>query len=557
MYCEYWNLQKAPFDNVPDPSMYTDCHSSMEKVIPETIFAIKEADESFAVIIGTAGSGKTLSLRMIIDSLEPDKYKVVIITNPGISFTQLLMDIMSQITGQPCEESRKNVLLEKFRRVLLSTMGEGRKVVIFIDEANTLSPANLENLRLLTNIQEDNRNLFTLVLAGQMELAQRLEHPKRANLFQRIGTYGRIDKLPSEEALRAYVEARLRLAGTKIKIFSDDCIPILWEYSEHGVPRLVNKICKLCLKAGEVNHYDYISAGLVLEISERFQKLSATAVQKRKSRIRPTDNEVAQTKEAGSPAREEEPFSGNIAEVNDTEQEPAERVLHGMPCSETHDSSLLAQNPASEAIIEESEPEPVNPEPVPQVNADAGTIPESIPDKAIEATGSEPQLPERSSPDEENRLQIPVPVSDNVGDLTPLDNAPDLSLPAAETETQDTLLSEDPTPGETLSKDSKPSVAITSVAEIKRDHPEVKDHHETEHENSDEVIIGEHRIHLAIPQDILKQVRTFNRVSVNKSAGFWAAQIIKKNPQLTSSPLADPVYIWNEIRNSILKRIAV
>ena len=545
MYCEYWNLQKAPFDNVPDPSMYTDCHSSMEKVIPETIFAIKEADESFAVIIGAAGSGKTLSLRMIIDSLEPDKYKIVIITNPGISFTQLLMDIIGQITGHPCEESRKNVLLEKFRRLLFSTIGEGKKVVIFIDEANTLSPANLENLRILTNIQDDHRNLFTLVLAGQMELAERLEHPKRANLFQRIGTYGRIDKLPSEEALRVYVEARLKLAGTKIKIFSDDSIPILWEYSEQGVPRLVNKICKLCLKAGEINHYDYISSDLVLEISERFQKLSGTAVQKRKSRIRPTDKDVARAAGPDSEPKEGASSSDRVVEVNDTEKQLADKVLQTTSPSETPDSSLLAQISVSDSTTEESLPGPSDAAP-PQQAHDDRPIPESIPDKAIETITIEPLFQGRSNPDEGSRVATPGPVSDNVATAAP-----------TETETQDALPPEAPTPDETPDKDSRPAVAEISVAEIQGGHPEVKDHHETDHENSDEVIIGEHRIHLAIPQDILKQVKTFNRASVNKSAGFWAAQIIKKNPQLTSSPLADPVYIWNEIKDSILKRIAV
>ena len=184
----------------------------MENVISETIFAIKEGNEAFAVIIGAAGLGKTLSLRIMIDSLDSANYKVVLITNPGISFTQLLREIIGQVTGQQCEENRKVHLLETFHRLLFETSGRGQKIVIFIDEANALSPANLENLRLLTNVQDDQRNLFTLVLAGQVELAHRLEHPKRENLFQRIGTYGRIDKIPSEEAVEAYISKRLRVS---------------------------------------------------------------------------------------------------------------------------------------------------------------------------------------------------------------------------------------------------------------------------------------------------------------------------------------------------------
>ncbi|MBP7342785.1 MAG: hypothetical protein PHG54_03385 [Smithellaceae bacterium] len=76
-------------------------------------------------------------------------------------------------------------------------------------------------------------------------------------------------------------------------------------------------------------------------------------------------------------------------------------------------------------------------------------------------------------------------------------------------------------------------------------------------ESDDEIVVGGHRIQLAVPRDILKQVKSFNRESANKSAGFWAAQILKKNPQLTLSPQADPVLIWNEIKDHILKRIAL
>jgi type II secretory pathway predicted ATPase ExeA len=287
MYCEYWNLKKPPFDNVPDPSMYVDSNISMENVISETIFSIKEGNECFAVIIGDIGLGKTLSLRIIIDSLEPEKYKIALITNPGITFIQLLREIIGQITGKFCEEKNKADLLEIFNRLLFETTDKGQKIVIFIDEANALSPANLENLRLLTNMQDDQRNFFTIVLAGQMELAQRLEHPKHANLLQRVGTYGRIDKFPSEQAVKSYIETRLKLAGTQKEIFTSDAISGIWEYSEHGVPRLINKICKLCLKAGEINNYQVISNEIVTQVTERFLKLSKTALQKRKPRRRP------------------------------------------------------------------------------------------------------------------------------------------------------------------------------------------------------------------------------------------------------------------------------
>jgi len=286
MYYEYWGLKKAPFDNVPDPTMYVDAHASVENAIAETLFAIEEGNECIAVIVGDIGLGKTLSLRLILDSLEQERYKVALITNPDMSFVQLMREIIGQLTGKQCETKRKVDLLETFNKVLFETVDEGKKVLIFIDEANAMSPLNLESLRLLTNMQDDSRNLFTLVLAGQIELAKRLEHPKRANLFQRIGTYCRIDKIESETLVGEYVQTRMRLAGGVNSVFTDDAIHDVWEYSEHGVPRLINKICKLSLKAGETNGFTTIDGEVVRQIGERFQKLTASALQKRRPRKR-------------------------------------------------------------------------------------------------------------------------------------------------------------------------------------------------------------------------------------------------------------------------------
>ena len=159
-------------------------------------------------------------------------------------------------------------------------------MLIFVDEANAMSPANLESLRLLTNMQDDQRNLFTLVLAGQLELARRLEHPKRANLLQRIGTFSRIDKLGTEDLIKTYVETRLSLAGGTKTIFAGDAYDFLWEYSDNGVPRLINKICKLSLKAGETNQYSLISGEVIRQIGERFRHLAGPAIQKRRPRKR-------------------------------------------------------------------------------------------------------------------------------------------------------------------------------------------------------------------------------------------------------------------------------
>ena len=355
MYYKYWGLQKPPFDNVPDPTMYSDSHSSMENAIAETLFAIDEGNECIAVIVGDVGLGKTLSLRIIIDSLDLDKYKIALVANPDMSFIELLREIIGQLSNTPCEERRKVDLLEKFNKILFDTIDSGKKVLIFIDEANAISPTNLESLRLLTNMQEDQRNLFTIVLAGQLELAKRLEHPKRANLLQRIGTLSRIDKIESEDLLRGYVETRLRLAGGPRHIFADDAYGFLWEYSEHGVPRLINKMCKLSLKAGETNGFTLISGEVVRQIGERFRHLTGPAIPKRKPRKRPESKvlEERMEKEAAQVSDDTEALSVETFKEQRRSKDIEGTQEKGFVTEKEEPADMPAPSPEARVIIKD------------------------------------------------------------------------------------------------------------------------------------------------------------------------------------------------------------
>jgi type II secretory pathway predicted ATPase ExeA len=285
-YYEYWGLAKPPFDNVPDPEMYFDLHSSVENAVAETLFAIEEGNECLAVIVGDVGLGKTMTLRVILDSLEHDKYRIAFVTNPDMTFIQLMKEIIGQLTGEQCTETRREQIVEMFNQLLFKTKAEGKKVLIFIDEANAMKPVTLESLRLLTNMQGDDENLFTIVMAGQLELARRLEHPKRANLFQRIGVYCHLTKIESRDLMRDYIDHRLERGGTSRRMFSDEAYDAIWDNSEHGVPRLVNKVAKLALKAGQTQAVQMIDAGIVRQIGSRFDRVSKAIPPERRERTR-------------------------------------------------------------------------------------------------------------------------------------------------------------------------------------------------------------------------------------------------------------------------------
>jgi len=507
MYLDYWNLQKAPFDNVPDPSMYTECHESMEKVISETIFGIKEADEDFAVIIGTVGSGKTLAIKVIMDALEPDKYLPVLITSPAIPFAQLLNEIISQVTSEPCAENRKLHLLQTFHRLLFKTMEKGQKIVIFIDEADSMSPANLDNLRLLTRLQDDQRNLFALVLAGQIELARRLEHPKRSNLFQRIGIYGRIDKLPSPEAVKKYIEARLLLASTQKMIFPTETIQAIWENSDQGIPRLINKICKLCLIEAAAGGLTQVPAELVLQVAQRFQKLGRPAIQSRKPRCVPDDFEISDivemTEEVAAmiswqPDTVNNTTSGDDKAASSDHKEPSNGETTGQAHSSTDTKETSAGFTPPVAALPAREPDVQNLLPVAAVNLET-TAGQELP----------PLIPEH----QDEKGSEMTTTHDGEAAATQKDK-------------------------EVIPEADEKSAAATGLKD-------------------DEVTIGSHTVRLDIPKEILERVKSFNRASALKSAGFWAAKILKNNPQLTQAPQADPVHIWSEIKDGILKRLSL
>ncbi len=272
MYLDYWKLNKNPFDNVPDPNMYFSEHSTVEGTVAELLFAIEEANECLAVVVGDVGLGKTMSMRVVLNELDPNKYKIAYITNPDVTFIQLLRDIVGQLHGDRCEVRNKEDLLEAFNNFIFKTSDNGQKVLIFIDEGNALRPANLEGLRLLTNMQEDEKNLFTIIIAGQPKLTKMLRDPRRANFYQRIGVFCNLEPMDSVDVVESYIQHRLAMAGNSNPFFDRSGYEAVFERSG-GVPRLVNRLCKLSLKAAETNELSLVSADLVHQIADRFAPL--------------------------------------------------------------------------------------------------------------------------------------------------------------------------------------------------------------------------------------------------------------------------------------------
>ncbi|OGP50321.1 MAG: hypothetical protein A2Y79_01100 [Deltaproteobacteria bacterium RBG_13_43_22] len=519
MYFEYWNLKKPPFDNVPDPSMYAECHTSMENAIAETLFAIEEGNECLAVIIGDVGLGKTLSLRIIIDSLSPEKYQLALITNPSISFVQLLNEIIGQLTESPCNEKKKVGLLEIFNKLLFRAADAGKKIVLLIDEANAITPANLESLRLLTNMQDDRRNLFTMVLAGQIELARRLEDPRRANLFQRVGTYSRIERMASTDQLQAYMETRLRLAGATRSIFTEDTYPIFWEYSDQGVPRLINKIAKLSLKAGETHGLEQIDAQVVYQVGSQFEKITGSGATRGKSKKKTEGEELV--------------FSAPQEPIND--RRPTDLVIEGKEEQESswRESNLSKIFPQSPINSWPEQPEGLKIETVTDQNLSPETASEGVQASLTNGEGF---------PDSPRSLALPLPRTLE-GENFPPETGQGLKAISEEetTELNPEDLRSTGTPDETSSRTHLPGFAESSS--------------QAPEGIFEEFQIEKFKVRVHLPSQFVEQALSCSQEDRLKMAGQAAVEAIKKFSQMTSSPPADPVSIWSELRANILKRL--
>jgi len=291
MYYEYWGLNKAPFDNVPDPSLYWSENNSLEDAISEILFAIEEGNDCLAVLTGKIGSGKTLGLRVILNELDTEKYRIAFITNPDLSSVQLMREIIGQLKNKKIDTRYKDKLLEEFNTILFDYTNKGQKVIIFIDEANVMSTAQLHNLRLMTNLQDDQQNMIIFVLAGQEELGRRLESKALENLYQRIGVYCRVKGLTGPGKVQQYLSHRIKNCGGSPEIFSSDAYEAIWSHSHQGVPRLINKIAKLCLKAGETNQVKKIDANMVHTIASMFERVKPLLPQSPQQKI-PTKNQI-------------------------------------------------------------------------------------------------------------------------------------------------------------------------------------------------------------------------------------------------------------------------
>ena len=165
--------------------------------------------------------------------------------------------------------SNKGDLLIALEKLLTGNLRDGKKTVVVIDEAHAiLDPDIFEEVRLLLNLQTDNKFLLTLLLLGQDELKERVENNKQ--LDQRIAIRYHLEGLTAEET-SGYVHHRLLIAGAKSEIFDADALAMVYLRSG-GIPRRINQICDMSLLTARTHKSDKIAEATVHEAVESLEK---------------------------------------------------------------------------------------------------------------------------------------------------------------------------------------------------------------------------------------------------------------------------------------------
>ena len=214
------------------------------------------------LVTGEVGTGKTMLLRNVIAQV-PEHQDVAFILNPKLTVRELLETLCEELgvyvpTDEPM--SVKNYI-DQLNKHLLKTHSLGRSTVVIIDEAQNLSPAVLEQLRLLTNLETNERKLLRIVLLGQPELSEMLERKELRQLAQRITARYHLRALPRPDTAQ-YIGHRLSVSGGSAHTFTYAACHMVHRFSG-GIPRLINSIADRALLGAYVEGQHRVTAPIV------------------------------------------------------------------------------------------------------------------------------------------------------------------------------------------------------------------------------------------------------------------------------------------------------
>lgn len=273
MYESHFGLRRRPFAASPDTDSYYPA-SSHEQALAQLALAVQDG-EALALLTGTPGTGKTLLGQRLLEQVCPDG-PCAFLTQGFFKGPVGLLQAIHHDLGLPYEGRAEQELRLTLTDHLLKTYADGQRVLLVLDEGQHLTPEQLEEVRLLGNLEGRQGKALQTVLLGQESLTSTLDRPELAALCQRIGAHARLTPMDLHESVD-YLAHQLRQAGGRPEqILSDEALEILARASG-GVPRLLNRAAhaalRLACQAGAV----MVDAEVALESASTLGLAEGTA----------------------------------------------------------------------------------------------------------------------------------------------------------------------------------------------------------------------------------------------------------------------------------------
>ena len=263
MYAGYFGLHQTPFSIAPDPR-YLLMSERHREALALLLYGV-QGGGGFVLLTGEIGAGKTTVCRCFLEQI-PENCRVAYIFNPKLTVRELLKTVCHEFHVDVAYEGNSPVSLKDYtdplNDYLLRSHAAGQRNVLIIDEAQNLSPQVLEQLRLLTNLETNERKLLQVVLIGQPELRAVLAQPELEQLAQRVIARFHLGAL-SETETRQYVRHRMEVAGLKGPLpFTADALARIHTITR-GIPRRINLLCDRALLGAYASQIRQIGLAVV------------------------------------------------------------------------------------------------------------------------------------------------------------------------------------------------------------------------------------------------------------------------------------------------------
>jgi general secretion pathway protein A len=260
MYTKFFSLKEKPFEITPDPKfLYLSDHH--REALAHLLYAVRER-KGFTVITGEAGTGKTTLIQTLLSTLN-GKTRTAYLFNPKLNSTDFLRYICNDLglKGLYGSKGQNLIILHNF---LLNCYSLNQNVVLIVDEAQSLDPKLLEEIRLLTNLETPKSKLLQVILMGQPELNNVLDHPLYRQLKQRVSLRYHIYPLNKEETKKYILKRLIKAGAADPNIFTAGALDEIYRYSK-GIPRLINIVCDNALLTGYATEQKMVKGGMVRE----------------------------------------------------------------------------------------------------------------------------------------------------------------------------------------------------------------------------------------------------------------------------------------------------